>query len=114
MGTPDGRRSLTVSEQGNQTNNPNLLEHLRAVEEDFVCALLADWRRRAGPAPDPRRAPPTCVLSLAADSGARHPSALRPPPPGGAAAGTTGPACGPGGSLDGGAPAGGGGPGGGG
>ncbi|MFF7633003.1 serine hydrolase domain-containing protein [Kitasatospora sp. NPDC008050] len=41
-GTPDGRRSLTLSvtSQVNQKVNPNLLEHLRAVEEDFVCALL--------------------------------------------------------------------------
>ncbi|WP_443034537.1 serine hydrolase domain-containing protein [Streptomyces sp. BE303] len=43
-GTPDGRRSLTVSvtSQVNQRVNPDLLAHLRAVEEDFVCALLAD------------------------------------------------------------------------
>ncbi|MEU9042920.1 MULTISPECIES: serine hydrolase domain-containing protein [unclassified Kitasatospora] len=42
-GTPDGRRSVTVSvtEQVNQTGNPDLLAQLRAVEEDFVCALLA-------------------------------------------------------------------------
>ncbi|MFE2412928.1 serine hydrolase domain-containing protein [Kitasatospora sp. NPDC059408] len=42
-GTPDGRRSVTVSvtEQVNQRNSPALLERLRAVEEDFVCALLA-------------------------------------------------------------------------
>ncbi|MFD8086785.1 serine hydrolase domain-containing protein [Kitasatospora sp. NPDC059722] len=42
-GTPDGRRSITVSvtEQVNQRNSPALLERLRAVEEDFVCALLA-------------------------------------------------------------------------
>ncbi|MCX5383927.1 serine hydrolase [Streptomyces sp. NBC_00083] len=44
VGTPDGRRSLTVSvtSQVNQTNTPDLLAHLRAVEEDFVCALLND------------------------------------------------------------------------
>ncbi|WP_441248636.1 serine hydrolase domain-containing protein [Kitasatospora sp. McL0602] len=44
VGTPDGRRSLTLSvaEQVNQKGNPDLLAHLRAVEEDFVCALLAD------------------------------------------------------------------------
>nr|WP_262986042.1 hypothetical protein [Streptomyces sp. CBMA123] len=43
MGTPDGRRSLTVSvtTQVNQAGNPGLLARLRAVEEDFVCALLA-------------------------------------------------------------------------
>ncbi|MET9359396.1 serine hydrolase domain-containing protein [Streptomyces sp. NPDC006632] len=42
VGTPDGRRSLTVSvtSQVNQGSNPDLLAHLRAVEEDFVCALL--------------------------------------------------------------------------
>ncbi|MFJ8623544.1 serine hydrolase domain-containing protein [Kitasatospora sp. NPDC093550] len=42
-GTPDGRRSLTVSvtTQVNQRGNPDLLAHLRAVQEDFVCALLA-------------------------------------------------------------------------
>ncbi|MER5863171.1 serine hydrolase domain-containing protein [Kitasatospora sp. NPDC002040] len=42
--TPDGRRSLTLSvtEQVNQRSNPDLLAHLRSVEEDFVCALLAD------------------------------------------------------------------------
>ncbi|MFE0463587.1 serine hydrolase domain-containing protein [Kitasatospora sp. NPDC058965] len=41
-GTPDGRRSVTVSvtEQVNKTHNPDVLAHLRAVEEDFVCALL--------------------------------------------------------------------------
>ncbi|MFG3280463.1 serine hydrolase domain-containing protein [Streptomyces sp. NPDC048111] len=40
-GTPDGRRSITVSvtTQVNR-NNPELLAQLRAVEEDFVCALL--------------------------------------------------------------------------
>ncbi|SOB78644.1 hypothetical protein SAMN06272789_0015 [Streptomyces sp. 1331.2] len=42
-GTPDGRRSLTVSvtTQVDQAGNPDLLAHLRAVEEDFVCALPA-------------------------------------------------------------------------
>ncbi|MEV4556280.1 serine hydrolase domain-containing protein [Kitasatospora sp. NPDC049285] len=41
-GTPDGRRSVTVSltAQVNERSNPDLLAHLRAVEEDFVCALL--------------------------------------------------------------------------
>ncbi|MFD5514981.1 serine hydrolase domain-containing protein [Streptomyces sp. NPDC127066] len=40
--TPDGRRSLTFSltTQVNKTNKPELLERLRAVEENFVCALL--------------------------------------------------------------------------
>ncbi|WP_406447390.1 beta-lactamase family protein [Streptomyces sp. NBC_00876] len=40
--TPDGRRSLTVSltTQINKTNKPELLERLRALEENFVCALL--------------------------------------------------------------------------
>ncbi|MCX5562773.1 serine hydrolase [Streptomyces sp. NBC_00038] len=40
--TPDGKRSLTVSltTQVNKTNKPELLERLRAVEENFVCALL--------------------------------------------------------------------------
>ncbi|MEU8134723.1 serine hydrolase domain-containing protein [Streptodolium elevatio] len=42
--TPDGRRSLTfsVSVQVNKTANPVLLERLRSVQEDFVCALLRD------------------------------------------------------------------------
>ncbi|PJN01589.1 peptidase S12 [Streptomyces sp. CB01201] len=41
-GTRDGRRSLTLSitSQVNQKNTPDLLAHLRDVEEDFVCALL--------------------------------------------------------------------------
>ncbi|MER8186153.1 serine hydrolase domain-containing protein [Kitasatospora sp. NPDC094015] len=41
-GTPDGRRSLTVSvtSQVSERTTPDLLAHLRAVEEDFVCALL--------------------------------------------------------------------------
>lgn len=40
--TPDGKRSLTFSltTQINKTNKPELLERLRAVEENFVCALL--------------------------------------------------------------------------
>ncbi|MEV6017763.1 serine hydrolase domain-containing protein [Streptomyces sp. NPDC051997] len=40
--TPDGRRSLTFSltTQVNKTNKPELLAKLRAVEENFVCALL--------------------------------------------------------------------------
>ncbi|MFD8739246.1 serine hydrolase domain-containing protein [Streptomyces sp. NPDC059618] len=40
--TPDGRRSLTFSltTQVNKTTKPDLLEKLRAVEENFVCALL--------------------------------------------------------------------------
>ena len=40
--TPDGRRSLTFSltTQVNRTTKPELLEKLRAVEENFVCALL--------------------------------------------------------------------------
>ncbi|WP_443035527.1 serine hydrolase domain-containing protein [Streptomyces sp. BE230] len=40
--TPDGKRSLTFSltTQVNKTNKPELLERVRAVEENFVCALL--------------------------------------------------------------------------
>lgn len=40
--TPNGKRSLTVSltTQINKTNKPDLLKRLRAVEENFVCALL--------------------------------------------------------------------------
>ncbi|MDX6362237.1 MAG: D-alanyl-D-alanine carboxypeptidase [Streptomyces sp.] len=40
--TPDGKRSLTVSltTQINKTNKPELLERLRTVEENLVCALL--------------------------------------------------------------------------
>jgi D-alanyl-D-alanine carboxypeptidase len=40
--TPDGRRSVTFSltTQVNRTLNPDLLERLRAVEENAVCALL--------------------------------------------------------------------------
>ncbi|MGW2521409.1 serine hydrolase domain-containing protein [Streptomyces sp. NPDC001617] len=41
--TPDGRRSLTfsVTTQINETLKPDLLRRLRAVQENFVCALLA-------------------------------------------------------------------------
>jgi D-alanyl-D-alanine carboxypeptidase len=40
--TPDGRRSVTFSltTQVNRTLDPGLLERLRAVEENAVCALL--------------------------------------------------------------------------
>ncbi|MFJ4831922.1 serine hydrolase domain-containing protein [Streptomyces sp. NPDC088747] len=40
--TPDGKRSLTVSltTQVNKTNKPELLERLRTVQENLVCALL--------------------------------------------------------------------------
>jgi D-alanyl-D-alanine carboxypeptidase len=40
--TPDGRRSLTftLTTQVNKTTKPELLERLRAVQENFVCALL--------------------------------------------------------------------------
>ncbi|MDT0433913.1 MULTISPECIES: serine hydrolase domain-containing protein [Streptomyces] len=40
--TPDGRRSLTfsVTRQINESTAPDLLRRLRAVQEDFVCALL--------------------------------------------------------------------------
>ncbi|MEV7346298.1 serine hydrolase domain-containing protein [Streptomyces sp. NPDC093544] len=40
--TPDGKRSLALSltTQINKTNKPELLERLRRVEENFVCALL--------------------------------------------------------------------------
>ncbi|MET8831362.1 serine hydrolase domain-containing protein [Streptomyces sp. NPDC004610] len=42
--TPDGRRSLTftVTSQINRTLDPDRLRELRAVQEDFVCALLSD------------------------------------------------------------------------
>lgn len=42
--TPDGRRSLTFSAttQINQALKPDLLRQLRAVQENFVCALLRD------------------------------------------------------------------------
>jgi D-alanyl-D-alanine carboxypeptidase len=41
--TPDGRRSLTfsITTQINESLNPALLARLRAVQENFVCALLA-------------------------------------------------------------------------
>ncbi|SME93265.1 serine hydrolase domain-containing protein [Streptomyces sp. Amel2xC10] len=44
--TPDGRRSLTfsVTSQINKTLTPARLERLRALQEDFVCALLRDGR----------------------------------------------------------------------
>lgn len=44
--TPDGRRSLTfsVTSQINKTLDPARLERMRALQEDFVCALL-----RGGP-----------------------------------------------------------------
>jgi D-alanyl-D-alanine carboxypeptidase len=42
--TPDGRRSLTfsVTSQITEDRSPELLARLRAVQEDFVCALLQD------------------------------------------------------------------------
>ncbi|MFG2311653.1 serine hydrolase domain-containing protein [Streptomyces sp. NPDC048566] len=42
--TADGRRSLTFSltTQVNKETTPDLLERVRAVEENFVCALLRD------------------------------------------------------------------------
>lgn len=42
--TPDGRRSLTFSltSQINETQAPAQLKRLRAVQENFVCALLRD------------------------------------------------------------------------
>jgi D-alanyl-D-alanine carboxypeptidase len=45
--TPDGRRSLTfsVTTQINESGNPDLLRRLRAVEENFVCALLTSSGR---------------------------------------------------------------------
>jgi D-alanyl-D-alanine carboxypeptidase len=44
--TPDGRRSLTfsVTTQINKTLDPAQLERLRAIQEDFVCALLRGGR----------------------------------------------------------------------
>ncbi|KRD20062.1 serine hydrolase [Streptomyces sp. Root264] len=44
--TPDGRRSLTFSltSQINGAGDPARLERLRAIEENFVCALLRDGR----------------------------------------------------------------------
>lgn len=40
--TPDGKRSVTVSvtSQINEVTTPELLQRLRGVQEDFVCALL--------------------------------------------------------------------------
>ncbi|TQK45332.1 D-alanyl-D-alanine carboxypeptidase [Streptomyces sp. SLBN-118] len=40
--TPDGKRSLTfsITTQVNKDNKPELLEELRSVQEDFICALL--------------------------------------------------------------------------
>jgi D-alanyl-D-alanine carboxypeptidase len=40
--TPDGRRSLTftVTAQINQAQAPDRLARMRAIQEDFVCALL--------------------------------------------------------------------------
>ncbi|MFF4258226.1 serine hydrolase domain-containing protein [Streptomyces sp. NPDC001663] len=40
--TPDGRRSLTfsITTQINDSSNPDLLNRMRAVQENFVCALL--------------------------------------------------------------------------
>ncbi|MFF4360388.1 serine hydrolase domain-containing protein [Streptomyces sp. NPDC001604] len=45
--TPDGRRSLTfsVTTQINKSQTPALLSRLRAVQENFVCALLARSKR---------------------------------------------------------------------
>jgi D-alanyl-D-alanine carboxypeptidase len=44
--TPDGRRSLTfsVTTQITEDTKPDLLARMRAVQENFVCALL---RRRS-------------------------------------------------------------------
>ncbi|MDQ0956608.1 D-alanyl-D-alanine carboxypeptidase [Streptomyces sp. B4I13] len=44
--TPDGRRSLTFSltSQINGVGDPARLERLRAIQENFVCALLRDGR----------------------------------------------------------------------
>ncbi|MGW7166764.1 serine hydrolase domain-containing protein [Streptomyces sp. NPDC054884] len=44
--TPDGRRSLTFSltSQINAVGDPVRLERLRALQENFVCALLRDGR----------------------------------------------------------------------
>ncbi|MFC4507607.1 MULTISPECIES: serine hydrolase domain-containing protein [Streptomyces] len=44
--TPDGRRSLTfsVTSQINRTLEPARLKRLRALQEDFVCALLRGGR----------------------------------------------------------------------
>lgn len=45
--TPDGRRSLTfsVTTQINKSQTPQLLKRLRAVQENFVCALLTRSKR---------------------------------------------------------------------
>ncbi len=53
--TPDGKRSLTFSltTQVNKTDKPELLEQLRAVEENFVCALLRDQGDGGAPALQP-------------------------------------------------------------
>ncbi|MFF1542620.1 serine hydrolase domain-containing protein [Streptomyces sp. NPDC058291] len=44
--TPDGRRSLTfsITRQVNAADDPARVERLRAIQEDFVCALLHDGR----------------------------------------------------------------------
>ncbi|MFE7170687.1 serine hydrolase domain-containing protein [Streptomyces sp. NPDC057616] len=44
--TPDGRRSLTfsVTTQINASQTPDLLSRMRAVQENFVCALLSRSR----------------------------------------------------------------------
>ncbi|AZQ38939.1 class A beta-lactamase-related serine hydrolase [Streptomyces cyaneochromogenes] len=44
--TPDGRRSLTfsVTTQINEAMKPDLLRKMRAVQENFVCALLHNGR----------------------------------------------------------------------
>ncbi|MGW0871005.1 serine hydrolase domain-containing protein [Streptomyces sp. NPDC002740] len=44
--TPDGGRSLTfsITSQISATSDPARLKRLRAVQEDFVCALLRDGR----------------------------------------------------------------------
>ncbi|WP_069770698.1 serine hydrolase [Streptomyces sp. LUP30] len=44
--TPDGRRSLTfsITSQISATSDPARLERLRAIQENFVCALLRDER----------------------------------------------------------------------
>lgn len=54
--TPDGRRSLafSVTTQVNRTLKPALLRDLRAVQEDFVCALLRGRDLAAGPGPQTR------------------------------------------------------------
>ncbi|MEH0474672.1 serine hydrolase [Streptomyces sp. B21-097] len=44
--TPDGRRSLTfsITSQISATSDPARLERLRAIQENYVCALLHDRR----------------------------------------------------------------------